>query len=318
MLNVNLELARNLLSDDRYSTLPNYKKNNPTKKFFKELAVVAKDLTVILPVAQLILALSIAPLYRFSLKSNIKPHMIKPLSKKELEIREIAKKMGIRDWNRFKVLIGKSFSSEAALHRSTIILPPNDLIRPKDLPASLKLERLKSGEITETEWIVNFVKWLNETYCGKKKKIYTSQFSVDRAIVLGSAMLKSFCNPENRQNEFEATIGHELGHSELKHSFKYISLAFALQLLAWPTFGLYKLFYDKVLEKLSRYNERQADFYCLKKLGRQKELSAALQRYIDCQKFLHPLYPKFFNAQGDSLGDKGHPPLSERIKYLNI
>lgn len=315
---MNIEKARQGLSDGLYSKLPRYQKTNRKGKFFKDFGLILKDLTIVLPVLELIFKLSIESPVRNTYKPNLKPHMLKRLAKKEMQIQQIAKNAGIRDWKRFKAVIGNSFVSEAALYRSTIILPPDDLIKPKDLPPSLKLERLDKGEITKTDWIIQFAKWFPEEYCKEPKKVFISQFGVDKRILSSLRFLNSLQRPELRQKNYQALIGHELGHCELRHTFKYEAVAFALQLLAWPTLGLYRLFYAKTLEKLSRSHEKQADLFCAKRVGKGQDLANEYKAYLKLMKHLHPLYPERYDPKGNDLTDVLHPPLSERVKHLSL
>lgn len=308
--------ARNIISHNSYASLPKYKKVDQKKEILKKIAFILKDLTLIGPAAQLILTLSIAPLFRWSIREHCTSQMTDAKAALAKRIEQLAQKAGIVNYQRFKVCIGDPFSSPAALLSRTIILPPEDLLKPEDLPKELKLELLDQGKMSEDEWIAHFVIWHYETYSNRKRKVFHSQYEVDRRYIFGKEILKKLRNPKERWKEFDAIVGHELGHCQLNHTKKHVSLNFGLQLLAWPTFGLYKLFQNKILEKVSRKNEREADFFSVRKVNGGAGLILCFSNYSNILKPLHSKYPERINALGDNLRDKDHPPLSERIKYL--
>jgi STE24 endopeptidase len=165
---------------------------------------------------------------------------------------------------------------------------------------------------------------------------YFTGMGKSKRIVLFDTLLTS-----HSHEEIIAILAHEIGHWKKRHVFKHLLFAslmsffafyLASRLLKWPvlyqTFGfdhgvsyvglfLVGALWDAVGQlfgplgrALSRRFERQADAYASRLLRSTADLSSALKRLAgDNLSNLspHPLYAWFYYS---------HPPLSERIQYL--
>ncbi len=165
---------------------------------------------------------------------------------------------------------------------------------------------------------------------------YFTGMGKSKRIVLFDTLLTS-----HSHEEIIAILAHEIGHWKKRHVFKHLLFAslmsflafyLASKLLKWPvlyqTFGfdhgvsyvgLFLVgalwdavgqFFGPLGRALSRRFERQADAYAAGLLKSTADLSSALKRLAgDNLSNLspHPLYAWFYYS---------HPPLSERIQYL--
>lgn len=307
--------ARNIISRGTYETLPRYKikkvPHNNKKLLRKKISNFLKDFTIVSPVFELLVSLNAIPFRRWSFRDLCKIEMADAKLECTKRIAEIAKRVGIV--KEIKVCVGKPFTSPMASF-NTIILPPESLLKPEDLPKDLKLELIDQGKISEDEWIARFVVWHSDQYV--LRKIFPSQLSIDIRYIYGRDILRGLRDPKRRSQEFDAMIGHELAHCKLNHVKKSLYLEFGLQLLAWPTFGLYKLFKIKVLEMVALKQERKADLFSAKRVNGSSGLISYFFNRSHALKELHSIYPERFNALGDYTLGKDHPPYSERIKYL--
>lgn len=309
--------ASNIISRGTYDSLPKYKKVNFKTELIKKIASIIKDFSIIGPTIELFLNFGMLPFLEDSSTQNLvcPAHLAEAKSDCEKRIAKIAKKAGLVNHKDLKVLVGDPFISATSLDKRTIIIPVDALIQPENLPEELKLDLLRQGKIKEDEWIARFVVW-HQVFHHRFRVIHLSQFSVDQDYIQGKEILEKLKNPTACWKEFDATIGHELAHCKYNHVKKYAALKFGLQLLAWPTFGLHRLFQNRILENFLHKIERKADFFSAKKVEGAPGLITYFSNHSNYLRALHSKYPEKVSAQGDLLYDKVHPPMFERIKYL--
>lgn len=318
----NLNIPKELLKTEGidYDSLPTLPPiASPAKKYLGHVVLTIVKMTVIGAVAIYLLKLSAGKIVEFYLYSNSRkfsPITQQRLREAEEKIHAIAKKTGIINPKKIKLGIENCVSQAAAVGKSQIILSPAVLIRPEDLPQELKLTRLDNKELTEEEWMVKFEKWGRQTFQIITKKP-TSQFEVDETLVTGKILLKILKNQKAFEKMFEAIVAHELGHCVNNHSSKALLKEFGWNLLALPTLGISTLFHDKVSHSSSKKHEIEADLFSYSTFG-SEGLIKVFKEALEIGKILHVKYPQCYDENGNNKNDHKHPPLSERIRCLEL
>jgi STE24 endopeptidase len=215
----------------------------------------------------------------------------------------------------------------------TLIAPWfNEFLPLKDATLEEKLKAI----MHRAELSLNGVFEMDAGKRSRHSNAYFTGLGKTKRIVLFDTLLAS-----HNHEEVAAIVAHEIGHWKKRHMLKGIALMggfsfFALyltsKLLTWPdlyqTFGfvhmqscvglfLVGILWDAVGQflapignALSRRFEREADFYAVGLLHQSAILSRALKRLaMDNLSNLHP-HPAY------AWFHYSHPPLSERIEYL--
>lgn len=307
-------------TNGKYNSLPLLEKEDSRiKKVALEIFKIIGNITLIYPLVVLILSLkarSVVKLSTMKTMKNLSPQAAQRLQEREKKIREIAQKAGLSNPGKFKLFISSDHNSPAAAAgTSTLITAPEYLVQPEDLPEDLKLERLDKNEISEEEWVVKFNKWLKTSFCPQEIKTFKSQYEVDKMITLGKVWLHQFKNQPTYEKNFEAIVGHELGHCYYNHSVKHALANLGWSLVSIPTLGISSLFSRHVMTPLHNKAEKDADIFSAKKFGAE----GLINFFSDCRdacKSMHNKYPGKIDAKGNNPHDHEHPSLTARIDYL--
>lgn len=236
----------------------------------------------------------------------------------ERRIQHIAKIAGCTNPEKFKAVTFDTGYPAAAAGQYTIIISIEQLVKPEDLPNELDLKKLENGEISEAEWLISFKKWKRNNFSYETKAIpHISQDAIDYEIMRSKAFLKQLKNKENKDKIFDAIICHELGHCKYRHTLKRTWIIFAWKLLTPLTLGISSIFEKKLIHTVYRKQEKEADLFSAKKIGTQG-LTLFFQACLDLGKALHHKYPERYDRHGNSLRDKNHPPMTERMASLNF
>lgn len=236
------------------------------------------------------------------------------LGETEKKVHAIARKAGLPNANELKLLLNKTGEQPALVGLSTLVLPPEYVVKPEDLPEELNLIHLDNLELTEEEWIIKFDDWLHKNIV-KGEVRFKSQFEVDSFIERGKAFLRIFRDQKVYDKTFEALIGHEIGHYAKHHTIIGAIVDLGWDLIALPTLGISTFFNDKVLSIFYKKIEKEADLYSKSKFG-SEGLIRYLHENVQLGKYLHSKYPHKYDEHGEDRLDLNHPPLGERIKYL--
>ncbi|MCE5316042.1 MAG: hypothetical protein LLG04_01590 [Parachlamydia sp.] len=94
-------------------------------------------------------------------------------------------------------------------------------------------------------------------------------------------ILKRLKNETVREKMFHAVVGHELGHSYYNHIRKDYLARFGLRLLSLPTLSLTSLFEERLMQKLKRRQEWEADLFSARKLGGAEGLIADFSQSLE-------------------------------------
>lgn len=317
-------MRKELRSKDTYSSLPRLPwefKFPYTKKYlFNPAAQITTALwqpllhtmTNFIPRSLSLMPVSITP----SLSNRCQ----KRLHEAEEKVQEIAKKMGIVHPDKIKVyIILKSLDSPAATGipaaSPTIILPPEWLLHPGDLPDYLKLERLDAHAIEEEEWLQDFELWLTKIFVNFNND-YPTQFDADLRKCRLKAWLQLFKNPDLYEKALEAILGHELAHIHYHHMLKLPLCKLGLQALSIHLFWPLLLCTNFVMDAYKRHLEKEADIHSARILKHPNELIVFLKEFEESIKELEKKYPELINYR-KIFTRSSHPPLSKRTQYLN-
>lgn len=252
-----------------------------------------------------------------NIKNQLSPVAKKRLAEMEKRIQRIAKIAGFTEPERFKAVTFDAGYYAAAAGHSTIIISIEQLIKPEDLPSALHLRKLETGEITEAEWLVSFKKWKRQNFSNENNShLPTSQAAVDYEIACSKAFLQQLKDNENEEKKFDAIICHELAHCKYRHTAKRAWATFAWKLLTPLTLGISSIFEKKIMNKLCRKQEKEADLFSAKKMNNAQGLNLFFNSYLGIGKSLHQKYPEQYDRYGNNLKDKKHPFITERIAYL--
>lgn len=302
-----------------YDSLPARPPAAPKKGYMARVFSVIATMTVIGPVAMLSLKLLVirSPQLFFKEKS-ITPFAEERLKEVEKNVQNMAATVGIKHPNKIKVVLTKQNIGgvAAAAGKKLVMVAPEFLLRPEDLPEELKLSRLDKGEITEQEWILKFAKWRDSKAFTSGGNRPNSQAEVDGILAYSKSVLHQMRNPKDRNQMHAAVLAHELGHCKKNHSRQKALATFGWDLLALPTLGISMLFEKKVMNKFSRKQEKEADMISLKANRSGDGLIKFFDDILVAGQTLHTKYPKRYDAQGNNIGDHGHPKLTKRVAYL--
>lgn len=307
-------------TDGKYYSLPVLpKKDHCLKTVAIKIFKILMEITLIPAIGILILSLKARWTVKFVTQETMKhlsPLAIQRLKERENKIRELAKKAGITHADKFKLYAWSNFKSPAgALGSSTIVIAPEYLVQPKDLPDDLKIERLEKNELSEEMWIIKFNKWLKTSFCPQEIKPFQSQLEVDGMLAFGKVWLNQFRNRKIFKTNFKAMMGHELAHCKYGHTTKHAFARFGWSLISILTLGISSLFEKHVLSPLYQRSEKEADIFSAKKFGAAGLINVFTEYAAAC-KTLHKKYPLFYDAKGNSLTDYAHPSFNDRIGYL--
>lgn len=307
-------------TDGTYDSLPQFEaEGSRIKRVAKKILEIIGDVTLLIPIIKLLAALILArpciKLCSSKLMKNLTPIAAQRLQEREKKIQEIAEKVGISKPKKIKLFLLKCGSPAAATGDSTLIISPEYLVKPEDLPPELKLERLDKNQISEEEWVVKFNKWLRTSFCPQEIKPYKSKVAVDADIASTKAWLGQFRNQTTYEKNIEGVVGHELGHCYYNHTTKLAFANFGLSLLSISTLGFALIFKEHLMTSLKNKYEKQADLFSAEKFGPEGLINffSALQ---EAGKSLLTKYPGICDVNGDNPKDRDHPPLSARISYL--
>ncbi len=215
---------------------------------------------------------------------NLSPLVKQRLQETQQRVRAIAKKAGIVHPERFKIVPGNTLG---AVGKGTLVIPPPQLMKKEELPPDVQRCAI----------------FLKDHFVPHKKESYSSSW------------LKLALDNSSKEM-FEAGIGHELGHCVLRHSQRKSWVRFGWRLLSLPTFGISTLFEKRMMQKLSRKHEKEADLFSAKKLNGAAGIIAFFSKRLEEGKERYKQYPEKYDAKGNYLADKDHPHLTQRIAYL--
>jgi hypothetical protein len=238
------------------------------------------------------------------------------LAEREKKIHDLAKTIGFARPNYIKVVIGNAGSSPAAtgtpLLKSVVIMPPEYLLKPEELPEHLKLSKLDAQEITEDQWIKEFEQWLPSHFVTNSIKKAKSKFEIDSRRMFMKVWLQLFRNQDVYNKSVEFILGHELAHIKNCDGLKAASVCFAWDMLSFATGGIIALLSDKVTKAASRGYEKAAEKFSANKTGNGQAGSLFFQYILNGNKSLLNKYPELRHSSTDS----SHPSEVERIRYL--
>lgn len=312
---------QNLLSEGRYRLLPRLapkRSKTPLIKALHKVGNAIKDMLFIFSIFELIHRLFSEQRIRQSITiDHLSPLAKKRLAEMERRIQHIAKIAGFTEPQKFKAVTFDTGYPAAAAGRSTIIISIEQLVKPEDLPNELSLRKLNGGEISEAQWLVTFKKWKRTNFSNENDSPpHISQAAVDYEIARSKAFLKQLKNRENKEKIFDAIIWHELGHCGYRHTLKRSWAIFAWKLLTPLTLGISSIFEKRMMNKLCRKQEKEADLFSAKKFNGTQGLTLFFQACLDLGRSLHKKYPERYDRHGNSLKDRNHPPITERMAYL--
>lgn len=306
-------------TDGKYNSLPLVDEDSRIKKVAIEIFKIILNITLIVPVVLLILSLNPSFTIKFYTRNtmkNLSPAATQRLQERENKIKEIARKAGLSNPDKFKLLImSDARTPAAAAGTSTLITSPEYLVQPEDLPEELKLERLDKKQISEEEWVVKFNIWLKNSFAPEEIKPFKSQYEVDKMITFGKVWLHQFRNPSIYEINFEAVVGHELGHCYYNHTKGHALVNWGWSLVSIPTLGISSLFTRHFMTPILNKSEKEADIFSAKKIGAQGLINF-FSDYREAAKSMHKKYPRRFDANGNNPHDHSHPSLTTRIDYL--
>lgn len=281
-------------------------------QIMKEVGKALKDMTVVIPLAQLIYDLCLPHVARNLLINKLSPLAKERLKEKEAQIKDIARQAGVAHSERISLLVSPYKTEYAALGH-LILIPPAELVKKEDLPEDLHVDKFDENDLAG---IINFKRrftpWLTEKFlaCKKFKKYFPLAF------------LKTLKNDKLRKKMFQACVGHELGHYCLNHYRKERLAQFGLRVLSLPTLGLSSIFEERLILILKRRQEKQADLFAARRLGGAEGLIADFSQDLYLHQMLYQGIPgskvlnHCFDEKGNVLKDHNHPPLTHRVAYL--
>lgn len=308
-------------TEGKYDSLPRFeRKAVRIKKVAKKILLAIRDITLLIPIITAIGGVFfVRPIMKYHTREAMKRLSslgTQRFQEKEKIIQEIARKAGIPKSDQLKLFLMRDIQSPAAaVGNLEMLVSPEYLVKPEDLPSELKLERLDKNEISEEVWVVKFNKWLDTSFLLQKRKPYKSRYAVDKDIAYKIAWLRQFRFQARYEKNFEGLVAHELGHCYYGHSKKLAITNICLSLLSIPTLGLASIFKKRLMTPLKNAHEKQADLFSAEKFG-PEGLINVFSAFQETGKTLHAKYPERFDATGNNLKDRYHPAFSERIAYL--
>lgn len=215
--------------------------------------------------------------------------------------------------------IAPFFTPFALVGDALLSLPAEELITADLLPPSLDIEKVKKGQHSKKEWVIEFFTWVEkhpELKSYLPQQPATSQYSCDVLIEEALLWLEQLLDPNKKELFFAAKILHEVGHSRFLHTTKKILIHFLIQMTTLFTLGITLILKKNIKQLFDLKFEKEADLFSAK-LGQKRGLKRYFLSKAEANKELHKKFPEIYDRFGNFLRDKSHPPLRQRIKYLS-
>lgn len=315
------------IEDVEYNSLPKISpKSGMVKKIAKKIARF-----VFLPLSPLLNIIQIFTLLLYpslGVPEELKEKEFTPLIKEryneiEKNIKAVAKKAGLTCSHKIKLYVTKELgvspaATGLAFAKPIMLLSPEYLLKPEDLPSHLNLKKLENKAINEDQWVIEFEKWINKDFLHYTPKNPKSQLEVDSRRGALKLWLNIFRDQSSYQKTLEFIYGHELGHINHADSLKHCLVDFGWKILSILTGGPLIFLKEKILRAVQRSFEKTADLFSAKVTGYSAYGAKFFEYYQEDLKKRRIKYPQLANKideNGDHINST-HPKNSERISYL--
>ncbi|MCE5317735.1 MAG: hypothetical protein LLG04_10335 [Parachlamydia sp.] len=276
----------------------------------KKAAKVVKDMTIVCPLVELIVALATEKL--FIRLSQTPPAQLSPLAKKRLKenevlIHSIARQAGILHPERLKIYVGRPYGGIYAAGSSALSIPPERLLKKEDFPEHLSLDKFQRGEISD--YFFKLGQWLTQEFTHQKE---VKKIGVDTKIWFK----RIFPFNSIAENVFRGIVGHEIAHCVSHDAKKKLLFSTVLRILSLPTLGLTLLFEDRLMRRMLLRHEKEADLFSARKVRGARGLISLFVLSLEYKQSRYRKFPQNYDQEGNERNDPTHPPMTQRIAYL--
>jgi len=335
-----------------YDDLPKYAPKKKSETVKKVLKFVASFLPIVAPLFKMVIVGSVKSLLSLK-RTRLSPKAKEDLSKLDIKVKELAKKVGLtpKERDKLKIIVEKDLSLGAAAAgyipgQEVVLLNPLYILNPEDLPDDLKLETIRTDEDFD-EWLPRFQSWMYNEYLENPDIQFKSQHEYDQMKEHVRGWVK-LAKEHNLEDAKDFVLGHELAHIKHKHTLTSPLFELACHILvgavsAGAAAAICILFPEvpiiilsviaaialsramlavvtKISQAVSRVHEKQADMTSAKKIGKEESGMEFFQVIRNLQLRMRKRYDRIrtkISPEGNNRLDHDHPPLTDRIHYLS-